>query len=269
MEAKIINKNVVPNKFYLCEEDVGGKSLIFAVNSINDGVDVSLLTGYLDIVRSDESTDRLILNKTIGENSVYFSTVILNSLTLVSGFVDAQITFENADKSIVYKSKKFIIEVEKSIDGYSSYDSTLPSVIVTIRDEVKKSLDDCNEVKTDVEEAIIGIREAKNHIDNIKSQIDYTSEHILDNAVLSFNGKRGNVVLEYQDISEILQSNLSTINGKSILNGGNIEINVDDKLDSESINPVQNKVVSKVIGDIESALDSIILIQNSLIGGNQ
>ena len=42
--------------------------------------------------------------------------------------------------------------------------------------------------------------------------------------MLSFNGKKGNVVLEYQDISEILQSKLSTINGKSILNGGNIEI---------------------------------------------
>lgn len=250
MEGKIINKSVVPNKFYLCEEDVGGKSLIFTTCAINDGVDVSLLTGYLDIVRSDETTDRLLLTKTIGDNELYFSTPILNSLTMVSGFVDAQITFENADKTIVYKTKKFLIEVEKSIDGYSSFESTLPSVVVTVRDEVKNSYDECKEIETYVKETKTHLDDVKSHIDNVKTQIDYTSEHILDSAVLSVNGKSGNVVLDYEDIGEILQEKLSTVNGKSILSGENIEIEkieVDSELNSQSENPVQNKVVTEAI----------------------
>ena len=182
-----------------------------------------MLTGYLDIVRSDETTDRLLLTKTIGDNELYFSTPILNSLTMVSGFVDAQITFENADKTIVYKTKKFLIEVEKSIDGYSSFESTLPSVVVTVRDEVKNSYDECKEIETYVKETKTHLDDVKSHIDNVKTQIDYTSEHILDSAVLSVNGKSGNVVLDYEDISEILQEKLSTVNGKSILSGDNIE----------------------------------------------
>ncbi len=261
MEGKIINKNVVPNKFYLCEEDVGGKSLIFSINAINDGVDVSLLTGYLDIIRSDETTDRLILTKTIGDNIVYFSTKVLNTLTLVGGFVDAQITFENEDKSIVYKTKKFIIEVEKSIDGYSSYDSTLPSVIVTVRDEVKKALDDCNDIKV--------------HIDTAKNQIDNVSEHLLDNAVLSVNGKKGNVVLGYEDIGGILQESLATINGKSILNGGNIDIEggnieVDSELSLTSENAVKNKVVTEKLNTIPLVVDEIVELptphENIIVG---
>lgn len=42
---------------------------------------------------------------------------------------------------------------------------------------------------------------------------------------------------------------------------------IDAALSYESENPVQNKVVTQAIGDIETALDSIIAIQNNLIGG--
>lgn len=42
---------------------------------------------------------------------------------------------------------------------------------------------------------------------------------------------------------------------------------VDAALDADSTNPVQNKALAVVIGDIDAALDGIIVIQNSLIGG--
>ena len=44
--------------------------------------------------------------------------------------------------------------------------------------------------------------------------------------------------------------------------------NVDSDLDVNSTNPVQNKVVAAAIGDVETALDSIIAMQNALIGGD-
>jgi hypothetical protein len=43
---------------------------------------------------------------------------------------------------------------------------------------------------------------------------------------------------------------------------------VDSEFSLTSENPVQNKVITKAIGDIETALDNIIDIQNALIGGN-
>ena len=44
---------------------------------------------------------------------------------------------------------------------------------------------------------------------------------------------------------------------------------VDTALDASSTNPVQNKVVASAIGDIDTALDAIIALQNSLIGGEE
>lgn len=42
---------------------------------------------------------------------------------------------------------------------------------------------------------------------------------------------------------------------------------VDEALNFNSTNPIQNKAVSRAIGDIDAALDHIIAIQNELIGG--
>jgi hypothetical protein len=44
---------------------------------------------------------------------------------------------------------------------------------------------------------------------------------------------------------------------------------VDAELNKESENPVMNKVMAKVIGDIDTALDSIISIQEGYIGGEE
>ena len=43
---------------------------------------------------------------------------------------------------------------------------------------------------------------------------------------------------------------------------------VDSALSSSSTNPVQNKVVYSALGNIETALDNIIALQESLIGGD-
>ena len=54
--------------------------------------------------------------------------------------------------------------------------------------------------------------------------------------------------------------------------GSNVNITIDTEMSDTSENPVQNKVVKGYvdgqIGDIDTALDSIIAIQNSLIGGD-
>lgn len=42
---------------------------------------------------------------------------------------------------------------------------------------------------------------------------------------------------------------------------------VDSELDINSTNPVQNKVLAGAIGDIDTALDGIIALQQNLIGG--
>ena len=54
--------------------------------------------------------------------------------------------------------------------------------------------------------------------------------------------------------------------------GGSSSIVLDSEMSDTSENAVQNKVIKKYVdgitGDIETALDNIIAIQNSLIGGD-
>lgn len=54
--------------------------------------------------------------------------------------------------------------------------------------------------------------------------------------------------------------------------GGGVSITVDEQMSDTSENPVQNKVIKKYVddnvGNIETALNSIIAMQNELIGGD-
>lgn len=49
--------------------------------------------------------------------------------------------------------------------------------------------------------------------------------------------------------------------------GGLNNLVIDSEFNFQSENPVQNKVIAATLGDIEEALESILAIQNSLIGG--
>ena len=72
-----------------------------------------------------------------------------------------------------------------------------------------------------------------------------------------------NTALAGKQATLVSGTNIKTINNQSILGSGNItieggsQITVDTELSSTSTNPVQNRAIYAVIGDIESALQAI------------
>lgn len=60
------------------------------------------------------------------------------------------------------------------------------------------------------------------------------------------------------DLTEyVKKDSIATINGQSITNGGNIEITVDTELSTNSTNPVQNKVITERITNIDANIKEI------------
>ncbi len=147
MELKIISKSVVPDRIVLFEGDTGGKNLVFSIKKVNDGISVEGLTGYLEIERDEGGSDRFLLEKTFGEDEVYFTLEVNSALTQTEDILSSQISLENEDKSIIYKSKVFFIEVKYSVDGDGSFEQVVPSVITSLENKLTEAVSECNKIK--------------------------------------------------------------------------------------------------------------------------
>ncbi len=147
MEIKIISKSVVPDRIVLYEGDTGGKNLVFSIKKVNDGISVEGLMGYLEIERDGGGSDRFLLEKTVGEEEVYFTLKINSVLTQTEDILSSQISLESEDKSIIYKTKVFFIEVKYSVDGDGSFEQIVPSVITELENKLNEAVLECNEIK--------------------------------------------------------------------------------------------------------------------------
>lgn len=146
MDVKIINKNVVPDRIVLYEGDRGSKNLVFSTQKINDGVNVEVLNGYLEVEREKGLSDRFLLEKTIADNMVYFTLPIGLALTETADLLSTQVVFENESKSISYKTKVFYIDVKFSVDGESSYEQVMPSVITQLETKLENAVETCENI---------------------------------------------------------------------------------------------------------------------------
>ena len=146
MDVKIINKNVVPDRIVLYEGDRGSENLVFSSLKVNDGVNLEVLSGYLEIEREDGSTDRFLLDKTVADNAVYFTLPIGLTLTERAEVLSTQVTFENESKTIAYRTKVFYIDVKYSVDGEESYEQVLPSVITQLETKLENAVETCENI---------------------------------------------------------------------------------------------------------------------------
>ncbi len=151
MEIKVIKRNVVPDRITLYENDVGSKSLVFSVSKVNDGVSLENLNGFLEIERDTGLSDRFILTKTITDSIVYFSIIVGLPLTDNSDTLSAQISFENDDGTLVYKTAVFFIEVNYSVDGTDSYKQLEPTVIRQLESQMLENIKTISKVAEDFE----------------------------------------------------------------------------------------------------------------------
>lgn len=146
MEIKVIKRNVVPDRITLYENDIGSKRLIFSTPKISDGISLVDLNGFLEIERDTGLTDRFFLDKTISNDTVYFSIEVGLPLTEIASTLTAQISFESKANTLVYKTAVFFIEVKSSVDGTDSYEQLEPSVIKQLEDKMLENINTASQL---------------------------------------------------------------------------------------------------------------------------
>ena len=176
MEIKVIKRNVVPNRITLYENDIGTKSLVFSVSRINDGVNLENLNGFLEIERDTGLTDRFILNKTIADDCIYFSIIVDVPLTLTADTLCAQISFENGNNTLIYKTKVFYIEVNYSVDGLESFSQLEPTVIKQLESKMLENIELCSSLAQNFHDTKEQINEqfnndVKNAVQDLRTEL--------------------------------------------------------------------------------------------------
>ncbi len=208
MDVKIINRSVVPDRIVLYEGDRGSKNLVFYTTKVNDGVNVEVLNGYLEIEREDGNSDIFLLEKTIVDDLVYFTLPIGLSLTDTADVLSSQVVFENGDKSLSYRTKVFYIDVKYSVDGESSYEQVLPSVITQLETKLENAVETCENILV-------------NGANNIKEQILNEIEATVADSELSLDSENP---VQNKVITEALNDKVGSTDYATTDKGGVIKL---------------------------------------------
>lgn len=189
MNAEIIKRKIVPDKFTLYEKDANTGNIVFTANTVTDGVNLNGLTAYMSVEFPSGETDKFLLSATSGDGKYYYTLDITSSLTRECGTAAAQLSFESADKSTIMKTDKFVIEIADAVDGNAAYSSVTPSAITSLETQLSAALDECREIKTAV--------------DGVKAEMNAKVEELKSSNVTSVNGKTGDVTLSYSDVQAL------------------------------------------------------------------
>ena len=106
--------------------------------------------GELEIEREEGVSDRFILDKTVNGDTLYFTLPINLALTETADLISSQLVFENDEKTLSYRTKVFYIDVKNSVDGVSSYEQVVPTVLSQLESKMEKAVDDCESIKNEI-----------------------------------------------------------------------------------------------------------------------
>ncbi len=187
MEIKIIDRNVVPDRVVLYENDASLKSLVFTSKKINDGINLEALQGFLEVEKTLGGSDRYLLEKVVSDDRIYFSLPINLSLTNTADILSSQVVFENQDKSVSYRTKVFYIDVKYSVDGESGFEQVVPSVISQLEEGMAETLKECKAIKSEIEEIVNNFddEEEENNSVVIDAELSLESENPVQNKVIT------------------------------------------------------------------------------------
>ncbi len=217
MQIKITKRCVIPDRITVYERDRNSFNLVFEVDKINDGLDLTELVAFMPIERENGVKDRLFLEKKITENSVYFYLKNATRLTAESGLTEAQISFESIDKSVLYSTEKFYILVESSIDGNADFNESVTSVIEEFESRIVSSTlacenatDKINETEQELDGKISlvngrvqnleeTVQHNKTEVENSISELSTDIDGRIDLAVNETSENLTNLVLEREN----------------------------------------------------------------------
>lgn len=124
-------------------------------------------------------------------------------------------------------------------------------------------------LQQDIQKNTSDISDIKDDISNIENQISEINDELQNNDTQfsNINTQINQLNEIYNDLDSEKQDtlisgeNIKTINGQSILGNGDIEITgnvtVDSELSTSSNNPVQNKIITNAINEINATIGNI------------
>ncbi len=276
MTGKIIGKRVVPDVFEVYERDVGTKTVKFSVSKINDGVNFEELDGYAHIDFESGKTDRSMLEKTVDGQSVIYELSITRAITQEEGRHRIQLSFENDDLSVVYKTCIFTFMVCESIDGNLAFDNLVPSVVNELEEKMEQTLLECSNlkdetysIKNEAQGLLDGIEDFRNELIDaketslqVKADVEGCKNEVvsLKTDVETIKGDTLNLKTDCENIkSEVFEAKETTIEARD-----RAELCASSAFRTlEDTNAVKSEV-EIIKGDAEGVLSTCFDIQNNI-----
>ena len=189
MTGKIIGKRVVPNVFEFYEKDAGSCSVKFIVEKQNDGVNFEHLKGFANIEYESGRIDRVMLNKSVDGSNCVYELVVTGALTSEEGKHRIQLSFENEELGIVYKTCIFTFAVCESIDSNLAYENIAPSIVNELEEKMVETLSECNSIKEETASVANQIANDKSEVDYLKNECYYYYNESCTNKDEAYNYK--------------------------------------------------------------------------------
>lgn len=136
MLLKIKGKRVTVPKHSVSEGETNVDEIRLVTERYYDNVDLQSLNAFLNIERSDLTTDCILLEKSIVGETLTLNCDVTERMTRVSGFIRAQLVMSDENSAVVFRSDSFKLHVGDSVNCLENDSDELPSAMVQLRNEL-------------------------------------------------------------------------------------------------------------------------------------
>ena len=157
MTAKITGKKITLPSLSLMEGESRVETVTFVLDRYYNDVDLSDLTGFVNLLRSDGSTDKVELEVETDEEEITATWVIDGGATACPGELGVQVSFVSEDGSVVFATEKVSMEVGASIDAYRDMVNHSPSAVYRLRQIINTYVSATDSAIGDVNDRLDGL----------------------------------------------------------------------------------------------------------------
>ena len=157
MTVKISGKTVMLPACTVIEGECNVDDITFEIDKYYNEVDLSTMTAYANIERSDGTTDKITLDRFCIDDVVYATWTIDSSATAIPGELQVQISFVNEEGTVVFITEKFSLQVQSSIDAYTDLTQRDPNALYRLQQAMYNYVNRMQLILDDVNERLIAL----------------------------------------------------------------------------------------------------------------
>jgi len=154
LTAEIIGRRVVLDNACVMEGERLVDEIIFAAPTSYEGIDLTALNVNAEILRSDGTTDKIPLEKNVEGDNFTCKWTIDASATCVPGELNAHVSFENDDGTVVFITERFVLKVNPAVNAYRDYTDRAPGAIYKLQQMMEQYVVRMQELVDEFEEKL-------------------------------------------------------------------------------------------------------------------